>query len=142
MNDTELKPNISVGPIKLGDNIEKYFRYKHIYFKKDVADEYMEDYYEFMQPPLIVFINGSGEVTTINCHVECFWKSKNLIGLSIRDFIKLSKKKPDSHEKVYVLTDHKTGQTQDVYSFEDLGVQIWGWKNKIVTVSCTNYNSP
>ena len=140
MRDIEIIPNTSVGHIKIGDSVNRYLNDKYVYFKKDINDEYMEDYYEFLDPPLIVFVNKSNRITTINCKVRCVWKDKNLIGLSLGEFIELSGKEPDSNEEIYVLLAYNKGQKQSVYSFEELGMQIWTWKNKIVTVSCTNYD--
>ncbi|WP_295712252.1 hypothetical protein [Mucilaginibacter sp.] len=140
MNNTALIPNISVGLFKLGDNINNYNSYKSDYNKKSHNDEYMEDYYEFVDPPLIVFVNGNNEITTINCNVECLWEGINLIGFLFDAFLKLASIKPNNHELIYVLKNADKGQNQHVYTFENFGIQVWTWRNKIVTVSCTSYN--
>ncbi|SHN31206.1 hypothetical protein [Mucilaginibacter sp. OK098] len=140
MSNIDLIPNVSVGQLKFGESIKKYLKYEHTYFKKDVNDIYMEDNYEFIDPPIIVFVNSSNKISSITCNVGCFWKGENLIGFPINEFIKLSGIEPDRKEKLYVMTAYNKGQRQDVYDFESLGLQIWVWKNKIVTVGCTNYD--
>ena len=140
MKNTELRLNVSVGKMKLGDDVNKYLSTKHLYFKKDEADEFMEDYYKFYDPPIIVFVDNQNKITTINCKVECHWKGINLIGLPFNDFLQIAAKEPDSQEEIYILIDESHGQTQTVYGFESTGLQVWVWKEKIVTVSCTNYS--
>jgi len=65
-----------------------------------------------------------------------------LIGLSLDEFVKLAGIEPDGHDRIYIAVgeDEDDVQEQDVYDFETLGMQIWAWANKIVTVSCTNYD--
>ena len=136
----QLVPNISVGYLKINDHIEDYFGHKYVYYKKEAGDKYMEDYYEFPEENIIAFVNSRNLITTINCEFECYWKGKNLIKLPFEDFKILAGGEPDDHENIYILSNAERGQNQHVYTFEGLGLQIWVWRSKIVTVSCTNYN--
>jgi len=137
MANTKLIPNLSVGDIKFGDDIKNYFDLEFDYYPK--GEDYIEDLYVFRKPPVSVYVDERKLVTSINCFKECYWKETNLIGLPIKNFIKLIGASPDSSEKIFLIVN-KIGQTQTVYEFESFGLQVWTYRNKIVSIFCTTYN--
>ena len=103
----KLIPNISVGDVILGENIDKYRHHHHFYFKKDPDDLYMDDYYEFVELKLAAFVSENGIIHTVNCKEECYLQGKNLIGSTIAECITLVGKSPDDHDQIFILIDEK-----------------------------------
>jgi hypothetical protein len=136
MIEAALIPNISVGDLKIGSSITTYLKRAHVFYSK--KDEFLEDMYTFTQPPVDVFVNDDKIISMISCSNKCIWKNKNLIGLNYQDFVILASRSADSCERLYLVANYK-GRNQIAYTFDDLGLQVWVWKNRIVTVSCGNY---
>lgn len=136
MNKTNLIPNRSVGGIKIYGQIDDYLNLEYVFFDKGI--DYSEDLYIFKEPAVSVYVDDNHKITSIKCSANCFWKDVNLIGLNISKFIDLFGYQPNETDKVYILVEGK-GQNQIVYEFDSLGLQIWTWRKKIVTVFCTKY---
>lgn len=125
-------PNISVGKFKFNDLIKNYLdSIEYLFFPcKDVTEW---DKYELKYPELIIYTEND-IIESVVCYEKCFYKNVDLIGLHISDFINLSNSKPDEVEEMYMLHEE---HPQVIYSFDDLGFQIWTRNNVIVTVSCS-----
>ena len=133
---TELVPNESVGVFKLGNNIKEYLNLNPKYYPK--IDEYTDDMYDFCCPELSIWTNDDGVINSISCHKECYWQGNNLIKMLFEEFLSKYKINPDQSENIYLMVNER-GQNQMVYDFNDLGLQIWVWRKKIVTVIVSSY---
>ena len=131
MEKLELIPNKSYGTFIIGEDINEYLHLNHI--KSDL--EY-HDNYEFLNFDVWV---KNDKIDTICCETECYWQGRNLIGMLYEDFLILAKQLPDKEEMLYVPVSPDRGPNQKVYDFDDLGLQIWVWRNKIKTVLISRY---
>lgn len=82
----------------------------------------------------------NGVVNTIRCDTTCWYKGHNLIGLNYATFLNLINSIPTEEDTIYLLLDNGKGQNQHVYEFEEEGLQVWVWRNKIRTVLIYNNN--
>lgn len=139
MENTELIPNISVGDFFLGHNIDEYLVYEHEYYSKN-TDEFADDLYEFYSPPVSIWTNNNHNIIIIGCYKECYLQGRNLLKMPFEEFLSFYKVVPDYSDKIYLLVNGR-GQNQMVYDFDQLGLQIWVWRNKIVTVLVSNYEA-
>lgn len=140
MEKLELIPNVSVGMFVLGDNINKYLNLPHTV--EHIEDEYLSyDDYDFPEQYVSMWVENQ-KIDTIHCDRYCFWQNENLIGMSYDRFLLLiGGQKPDVEDVCYLPISRDRGQNHKVYDFEDFGLQIWVWRNKIRSVSITKYDS-
>ena len=134
----ELIPNKSLGIFILGSSIKKYVHLPHDLAKNEVK-YFSYDSYNFYELGLIVWVE-KGKVETVCCKNECYWRGYNLLKMPIDKFQSLYNVMPDKSEKIYHLVNGR-GQNQMVYDFDKLGLQIWVWRKKIVTVLVSNYEA-
>jgi hypothetical protein len=135
--DAELLPNCSVGYFVIGDNINKYLFHKYEFYPS--IDKYTNNLYEFNNPKLSIYVDDNNVITSIHCEYECYWQGRNLIKMYFEEFLSTYNIKPNMSEKIYLLVNGR-GQNQMVHDFDDLGLQIWVWRKKIVTVIVSNYH--
>ena len=140
MEKLELIPNVSVGMFVLGDNINKYLNLPHTV--EHIEDEYLSyDDYDFPEQYVSMWVENQ-KIDTIHCDRYCFWQNENLIGMSYDRFLLLiGGQQPDVEDVCYLPISRDLGQNHKVYDFEDFGLQIWVWRNKIRSVSITKYDS-
>lgn len=100
-------------------------------------EEYQYESYDFIDFEVSVWVEND-HIRTIRCDKFCFFRQQNLIKMKYQDFLSLSGIYPDSSENIYLLVNNR-GQNQKVHTFERSGLQIWVWRNKIVTVLISNY---
>lgn len=131
-----LIPNISLGKFELRKKITEYNLGKHEFISKD-SEEDIWDTYELFDPELSLFTDKENNICSIRCNYKCYFKSRNLIGMKYTDFLELIDEKPNSEDIIYVIRGNR-GQNQKVYDFDLLGLQIWVYKNKVMTVFCSN----
>lgn len=131
MYNIVLIPQVSVGKFILGDNISNYLHISHRVIHHD-EDQIPYDSYIFDDLGITIWVENN-KVDTVSCIVECIWKDKNLIKMKFDDFLSICNNIPDKEESIYLLVNGR-GQNQIVYDFDDLGLQIWVWRKKIVTV--------
>lgn len=129
--ETVFIPKKSIGKFAIGDRIDKFLEGNYDYYPKN--ENYSYDLYSFYDPTIDVYTDDKGLVDSVRCSNICTWKGQNLIGMAFSEFIALSELEPDSSEKIYLIVDDK-GQNQTVYEFNKLRLQVWTWRNKIVTV--------
>lgn len=132
-------PKIGVGIFRLGKNIDFYIqKMSYEYYSK--GEEFISDLYTFYNESLEVFVDQNGLIEDINCSHFCYYKGKNLIGYNFDKFlIEENYQGSLQKEKIYLMVEEK-GQTQTVYDLDDLGLQIWVYRKKIVTVIVWNPN--
>ena len=65
---------------------------------------------------------------------------KKLINLEYDDFVVIYPQKPDKIDCLTVMQeDGSDGQEQDVSDYDEIGLLLWVFENKIVTVIATVY---
>ena len=141
MNNFELVPKISLGIFRLGESIDVYTSILDyvLYPKNEGLVSGFYDFYDFYEGDIVVYTGNSGYIDDISCRKYCYYNGQNLIGLNFDKFIEsvsIDKGKTQKDE-IYILVNDK-GQTQQVYDIDDLGLQIWVYRKKIVTVRVWN----
>ncbi|WP_321518436.1 hypothetical protein [uncultured Bacteroides sp.] len=136
MKTLELIPNKSVGIFCLGSDVRKYTHIPH-YLTKNKENDFSYESYDFYEQDIVVWVE-KGRIETLCCKNRCYWQGLNLIKMPFDEFQSLYNVVPDKSENIYLLVNGR-GQNQTVYDFDKLGLQIWGWRKKIVTVLVSNY---
>lgn len=139
MEKLELIPNVSFGMFVLGDSIDGYLSLPHTvgHIERKL---YSYDDYEFPEQYVSIWVENL-KIETITCETYCFWQNENLIGMTYDRFLLLAGQQPDKADVCYIPISRDRGQNQKVYDFEDLGLQIWVWRNKIRAVLISKYDS-
>lgn len=135
MMDLELVPFERVGEFVFESSIYSYNQYDFIYYEEDESTGWSR--YSLENKGLDLFIED-GLITTIACSKYCFHKGKNLIGLSISEFCNLHKLSLNGREKDRLFMPGSEVY-QDIYEFDELGLQIWSHEGDIVSVYCSPY---
>jgi len=139
MYNFELNPNISLGEFIIGDNIEKYLYLSHTVNHIDLG-RYSYDTYAFYNGSVKIWITEDNKIETIRCDTKCYWKGQNLIGMLYDNFIILSNKSSDTENIGYLHIDTERKKKHQVYEFNKLGLQIWGYRKKIRAVLISRYD--
>lgn len=124
-------PRKSVGLFILGNNID---RYRLLPFYKTCHRTKLDSYdsYDFYEDHIIVWVEKD-KIQNICCKTACYWKGNNLINMKYDEFVEKYQLIPDDSDNIYLLVNGH-GQNQKVYDFDKIGLQIWVWRKKIVTV--------
>lgn len=136
----ELVPNKSYAGFILGEDIHKYLGNNRIYDFYPIDKYVNNERYDFYHPKISVWTENN-KIVTICCKVTCYWQGKNLIGMNYKDFLEIAKVLPNDEDTIYVPESPCRGQNQKVYSFNDLGLMVWVWRNKIRTVQIDDWTS-
>lgn len=132
----ELVPNKSVGIFMLHDEISKYCELPHT--KEHRNEKYYEcDDYDFPLYDLTIWVENE-RIRSICCETSCYWKGKNLLRMNFKKFLETYGLQYDGKDEI-ILEIGKGYQTHKVYDFDELGLQIWVWRNLIRTVIVSNY---
>ena len=136
MENNTLIPNISVGKYIIGDKIHKYLQLSHHH--EHCVEKYFEyDRYEFPDDNITVYVEDE-IIQNISCEKTCFWQGRNLIRMNFEFFLKQYNVVYDHKEEIYMQVSDRF-QTQKVYDFDELGLQVWVWRNLIRTVIVSKY---
>lgn len=126
-----LNPKISQGNFLFGDDINKY---KNDYdFELSPKDISGYEGYTIYNPETCLFVEN-GKIASIASYEECIYKGRNLIGMTIVEFMRFT------GEKYYGEVDEADFEEDDIpqyiYEFEDIGLQVWekGKGGKIITI--------
>lgn len=133
-----LMPFERIGEFILNDSIENYI---------DLFSFNIEDYsnekapsvnYSIDQPEITLFVHNK-IIESIACYEELLYKGKNLIGMTITDFINHTNE--NYYGKVDELDFEDDNILQYVYEFESMGLQVWtkGKQGNIVTIIVSSY---
>lgn len=133
-----LIPNKSVGKYMIGENIQTYLQFKHDY-EHCVEKDYECDKYVFPDDNIIVYVEDD-KIQSISCEKTCYWQGVNLIRMNFDFFLKQYKVMYDSKDEIFMCVADRF-QTQKVYDFDKLGLQIWVWRNLIRTVIVSDYSN-
>lgn len=128
-----LIPFERVGEFYLDDSIENYIDL-YPFVVEDFRNEDTPSLnYRIAQPEITLFINN-GIIEYIGCYEELLYKGKNLIGITINEFINTTNE--NYFGDIDELDFEDDNIPQFVYEFENLGLQVWekGKGGKIVSI--------
>ena len=129
--------NTSYDDFELGCKISKYIRRPHYVHKW--KDPFQWECYTFIQDKIEIELFCEDKIIkSICCNESCIFKGKELINMDFQEFLGLIEEYPSSHDIEYVVVNKDRGQNQHVYDFDNSGLQIWTWRNKIRTVIISN----
>ena len=126
------EPGKGISPFYFGESIEPLLSmYSPVYIATEGDESW--DEYDFFDGSIEVYADKELKtIESIACRENCYWEGVNLIDLPIQEFISRFESKQDRYhiERIELVEED-----QDVYDFDDLGLQLWvNDANKIVTV--------
>jgi len=128
-------PNISLGPILIGSNINSYLKKFQLVKDQSVDATGWETY---MLPSFDTYIETEeGKVVSITAHKEFIYKEYNLIGLNL---IKLGELLGVSADEVGMPVEYEDGEIRTPYEYSDLGLQVWITNKHVSSISCCTYD--
>jgi hypothetical protein len=116
-----LKPFKGVGDFNFGDSIASVtdnFDYELI----PLEDEGGSDLYALEDIPVTLGVNDD-VIDAVFCDEECIYKGKNIIGMTIEEFMSHTGEK--YHGDVEEEEDEDDDVPVYIYEFEEIGIQIW-----------------
>lgn len=126
---TYFTPLEGVGEFELNTQIGNYT--KLFNFKHSPADESTEwETYSLENQGISLYVED-GNIISVMCDEECLYKGRNIIGMNIDEFINFYDVNPIGEiDELYV----NENETQNIYEFDDIGLQVWCKNNIIVTI--------
>ena len=142
----ELRPNISVGALEFGQEIEPLVKEGTLVEVVDSEDQddrfirYSSRVFAYPDDPegdeLLVFADETGTtIEDIHCHRSLKLGEAELIGATLPDVVKLVGSEPDEIEQGFELGE---GNFQDIAEFERLGLQVWTKDGAVVSIFASN----
>jgi hypothetical protein len=129
-------PSKGIGPFQIGVEIKKYINEFNLEL---VSDEMKEGYewetYRIKGRDDIRIFSEDSKVVSILCDEYCFYKGKNLIGITIEQLINALNTKPNDKVDEIDLDDG----FHYVYDFDDYSCQVWVKDNKTESFTCNAY---
>jgi hypothetical protein len=125
-------PLKAVGPFKFGSSKNEYKQF-HL---KEIIEEYNEkvNWQAFEIPKYDIRIYFENDLlTSVACYQEIYFKDINLIGKTFSELKDIIDCEPVEHS-----TLEMSDGLQDIYEFDELALQVWVEKNKVVTIFCSN----
>lgn len=142
MNSFELTIKVGVGPFLIGAPIKKLLssfpHEKHV-LKDFPSPGENRVYYSFFNESIEVFIDEKAKIDDIYCKTACWYDGINLIGLRFDLFLNHFNLSDENlvAENIYTIRQG-AGQTQKVYTIDELDLQVWVYRKKIVTIIVSN----
>ena len=140
----ELVINKSCAPFVIGDAISHYTHLPHDIIHCSMEKYGLPDYdfYDFYTFDMCVYTEEDNPeiIRCVFCDEKCVWQGSNIIGMLIKDFIRKFSLHPilEEGEETYVL-NRDGHNTQRIFEFkENVGLMIWTWRKRIVTVCVSN----
>ncbi len=101
---------------------------------KAYEDEFSSsEHYSLENPKLSLFVDlHSKKIDEIACYEEVLYKGRNLIGMTIDEFISHTGEK--YYGEIDKLDFEDDNIPQYVYEFDDIGLQVWTKNNIVITV--------
>ncbi|WP_334126086.1 hypothetical protein [Empedobacter brevis] len=133
-----LIPFERVGKFILNDSIENYIHLFSFTIEDHSNKEAPSVNYSIDQPEMTLFVNNK-IIESIACYEELLYKGKNLIGMTIADFINHIGE--NYYGEIDELNFEDDNIPQFVYEFESVDLQVWvkGDQGKIVTIIVSSY---
>ena len=117
-----------VGDFELNAQISNYadkYNFKHSSIDKSTGWET----YSLVNEGISLYVED-GKIVSIVCIEECLYQGRNIIGMNINEFIGFYDIKPVGEIDQLYVNDY---ETQNVYEFDYIGLQIWCKEDTIVT---------
>ena len=128
-------PLKKIGEFELGTNINIYKdKYMFKYTEKDISTGW--ETYSSEQNNISLFVENN-IIVSIVCEVECFFNKMNIIGIDINYFLEKNNLHFDDFQELYI----SDSEIQQVYDFDDLGLQVWCAGKKIISIIASQNNS-
>lgn len=128
-------PKIGLGPFKLGTNIDAYLRNYNLFPNNTEEDDGTNwDSYKISGVDTFIDVEN-GVIESIRSFEFFYYMGKNLIGLTLEE---LNQKLPNSAKEKGDSVEYEDGDIQTPYDYDDLGLQIWLSKNRVVSAICIN----
>lgn len=125
--DFEWIPLKKVGTFTFGSSIEDYIeKYSLMHIPEEYNEAVDWAVYKINENDR-VYAEG-GRVVSVSCSSRCLYKKKNLIGISIDQIPLILGTTHDTVE-----TEELSDGPQQVYEFDQLGLQLWVRKGRVVT---------
>ncbi|MDO4959985.1 MAG: hypothetical protein Q4E68_12130 [Prevotellaceae bacterium] len=131
--------NTSYNDIILGTHISDYFGKRH----EVISDNPFSDMvsFDFYDDRVTVWCEND-IIDSICCAETCIYEGVNLIGMKFNEFLNRFHFSPNNEDIIWLEGyDEKKGQNQHVYDFDNEGLQIWVWRNRIRTVIISDYSN-
>lgn len=124
----ELIPFKKIGDFTFGESINPIIE-KYNYDFSPVDESGLKS---FILPDIGISLYVENEtIEYIACRQICNYKGRNLIQMNYDDFVFHVGIAPNGEkDQVYMSDD----EIQDVYDFDDIGLQVWVMDRKVVTV--------
>jgi hypothetical protein len=133
-----LVPFEGVGKFSLNKSIQVYLENFHFEIEDFSKDKYAPSIHYILSHPDITLFVENDIINSISCYEELIYKGRNLINLTLDQFISIT-------EEYYTEVDELNFDDDDipqyVYEFENLGLQVWekGKDGRIVTIIVNSY---
>jgi hypothetical protein len=135
MRNSEMKfewePLKRIGCFELGAPVQSYIERCRLTLVTYDDDPTGWDTYEMPDMDMALHVE-EGEIVSVACEEECWYKGVNLIGFDFDEAKKLLGLEPSDDVDIIEIDD----EPQEVYEFDDVEAQIWVKDGKIVTVIC------
>lgn len=122
-----------VGPFMFGRSINEY---RVQYDLHPVPEEYNEkvawDVYALSADNEIRIYCEKGVISSVSCENWCIYQGENIISLSLDEVFARFGEQPDAVEIIEL-----SEGPQDVYDFDELGLQLWLKHGKVVAALCS-----
>ena len=132
-----LVPNVGVGKILLGTEIETYVDRYGLTLNDELGEIHGLMTYKAKSKDLSVSTRN-GRIEEVTCYDEIHYKGKNLIGLRESDIVKILGKPTEINDSI--LFDDSSVCTPWYYS--QLGLEVWFSSEKVYLVSCMDLSEP
>lgn len=134
-----LQPCVSLGGLIFGDKIENYPQ-REWQETGELGGEKFQRFH-FCDVPVSAYTDGNDAIESVHCHSECWWNEVNLIGLPIEVFRQFCGCEISDKDLLpLAMEGYAEEQWQDVYGYDDLGLQLWVFNGEIVTVIACVYS--
>lgn len=135
-NTPNLILNKSYEEFELNVPISNYSYKKHKKLEQDARHPFKRC--RFALPEVEIWCNND-MIDTIKCERICYYEDVNLVGLGYNAFLKLFDVTCTESIRIYIDVNGRK-ELRHVYSFDELGLQLWVWHKRIKTVLVYNAN--
>lgn len=127
-----LIPFSGIGNFLIGDSIDHYKK-KFEFVIKDFSSSNVPSVNYTIYNPEITIFTENNIIDSIACYEELLYNGKNLIGITINEFLLFTN---ENYTCVEELDFEEDNISQFVYEFETMGLQVWekGKNGKIITI--------
>jgi hypothetical protein len=131
-------PNSSLGPIRLGDQINSCIQNLHL-SKDDDAEDDVTNWIGYKLPDVDIYIYVENEIiVSITSYENFFYKNKNIIGMQVDQLSEILDCEPSEQGKPVLFED---GDIQTPFEYFHFGLQLWVSNEVVMSASIINGRS-